>query len=838
MKQLISIFIGLLFSLSIIYAQNSTTSEQVVDYSQSESYEIGGITITGIQYLDKRVLRQISGLKEGETIQIPGDKITTAIKKYWDQGLFSDVQISIEKIEQNKAYLEIYLKELPRLAGYQVVGVKNSERKEIKEKLGLSRGEQVTQHVLNSTRNTILDYYKDKGYLNTEVNIKKRRDTLINNSLSLFIEVDKNRRVKVNEVKFKGNTVFPDWRLSMMMKKVTDQSWYHLFKSSKYTEDLLEKDKKKIVKKYQENGYWDAQIVEDSVYTYTDKSLFGKPKEKIILVLTIDEGNQYYFGDFKWVGNTKYSDKTLGNRLQIEKGSVFDPTLLQERLYQKDDAVSNLYLNNGYLFFNLTPVKHIRKDTIDFEVRIHEGDQAVIDEIMIEGNTKTYDHVIRREVRTKPGKLFKRYQVKRSVRELANLGFFDPQKLDVKPIPNRANGTVDIKYTVAEKSTDQLELSAGYGGGRIMGTIGLKFNNFSIQDVFNKNAWKPLPAGSGQKLSIQARTQGRPYQSYSFSFTEPWLGGTKPNSFSFSMHYTRFSDPGLFTTNRLFNYGNRRDIDYNRSYMKTKGITVGLGRQIQWPDDYFSLSHQLNLQQYELKDWSSWGLFGSGTSNHISLKTSFSRNSIDQPLYPKTGSQFNLGLQLTPPYSFFSNRNYDELTQSEKYKWVEYHKWTFKGDWYLNLVENLVMRFQTRFGYIGRYNEDIKLSPFEKFEFKKNGMYSYNYYGRDIITLRGYENNAIDVSNMFTKYTWELRYPVALKQKATVYGMFFAEAINGWNSFSQFQPFDVKRTAGFGVRAYLPMLGMLGVDFGYGFDIPEAQGGPRWIFRFTIGQGM
>ncbi|NOZ47253.1 MAG: BamA/TamA family outer membrane protein, partial [Chlorobi bacterium] len=580
---------------------------------------------------------------------------------------------SATKIIGDKIFFDIYLLERPRLSGFSFTGVSKSEADDLREEIKLIKGSQVTDNIIINTKNTIKKFYVDKGYLKTFVSIQQDEDTAYVNKVVLQINVHKNERVKINDIIFEGDSVLKENKLWRAMKETKRKKWYNLFKPSKLIDKKYEDDKKKIIEKYNELGYRDARILDDSIYFNDDKT--------INIVIKISEGPKYYFRNITWVGNSKYSSDALSQVLNIKKGDVFDQSVLDKRLLVDEDAVSSLYLDNGYLFFSVTPVEvNVENDSIDIEMRIIEGKQARINRVTISGNTKTNEHVIRREIRTKPGQLFSRSDIIRSHRELAQLGYFDPEKLDVTPVPNPADGTVDLEYTVEEKPSDQIELSGGWGQNMVVGTLGLVFNNFSIRNVLKADAWRPLPSGDGQKLSLRAQTNGTYYQSYSLSFVEPWLGGKKPNSFSVSAYRSIRNYGGYYSTS----------FAANTSSMKVTGVAVGLGRRLTWPDDFFILSHELSYQQYNLSNYGTYFIFSDGKSNNISFKTTFSRNSVDQPIYPRRGSLLSLSLQLTPPFSLLNNKDYSVMTDQEKYKWIEYHKWTIKSSWFTSLVGKLV----------------------------------------------------------------------------------------------------------------------------------------------------
>lgn len=820
-----NIFVAVLLILTInLFSQEIINSKlSSIEYSNPQKYEIGGITISGVKYLDHNALIHLSGLKVGEIISVPGEDISEAVKKLWKQGLFSDIKVSATKIINEKIFLDIYLKERPRLSKFSFSGVKKSEATDLRDEMKLIRGSQVTDNVINNSINTIKKFYINKGFLNTQVNISQKEDTLIGNSVILTIDVEKKNKVKINEIVFEGNTVLSSVKLRRAMKETKIKRWFRLFKSSKFISSNYEDDKNKIIAKYNENGYRDAKIIQDTVYPFDDKTIQIKMK--------IEEGDKYYFRNIAWIGNTKYNSEFLDRVLGIKNGDVYDESIINKKLFVEDNAVSSLYLDNGYLFFSVTPVEvMVENDSIDLEFRIFEGKQARINKVIVTGNTRTHDHVVRREIRTKPGQLFSRSDIIRTNRELATLGYFDPEKLDVLPVPNPANGTVDIEYVVEEKASDQIELSGGWGGGMVIGTLGLTFNNFSARNIFNPKAYRPLPSGDGQQLSIRAQTNGTFYQAYSMSFVEPWLGSKKPNSLSVSIYHT---------IRTLGNYLYQTD-----QRMKVSGLSVGLGRRLGWPDDFFLLSNSISYQRYDLHNYDYY-IFSNGTSNNISLNTTFSRNSVDQPIYPRRGSLFSFSLQLTPPYSLFSDKDYSNLSTDEKYNWIEYHKWKFKSAWYTTIVDKLVLYTNAELGYLGYYNKTIGPSPFESFQLGGDGLSGYNMYGTETVALRGYDNGSnnrgsltpSNGGNLYTKYTAEVRYPVSLNASATIYVLAFAEAGNAWYDIKNYSPFNVKRSAGVGVKFFLPMLGMLGLDWGYGFDeIPGQPDANKGQFAFSIGQ--
>jgi outer membrane protein insertion porin family len=857
MLQRLSLLFVLTFSFVItLFGQNLTPE---ITYSgKPRTYVIAGIEVSGDLNNDPKILANLSGLRLGQEITVPGDDITAAIKKYWEYGLFSDVKIKASRIEGRDIYLDIYLQERPRLSEMNYIGLKKAEIEAVNEKVAMMKGSQVTPYLVTRAEKFIKDHFVEKGFYNTEVNIVQRDDTSRVNHVLLDVYVDKKEKVKVNYLGFEGNEAFTDRRLNRVMKKTNQRRKIgNFFRTKKFVEDLYQTDLDAIIEKYNEKGYRDAYIVYDSITRNDDNS--------VDIRISIEEGNKYYFGDITWVGNSIYPSEYLGYLLRIRKGDVFNQTQLDERLFMDDDAVHNEYMNNGYLFSRIIPVDlRVYNDTVDLEMRVYEGDQATINRVIIKGNTKTHEHVVRRELRTKPGELFNKAALIRTVRELAQLGHFDPEKINPVPIPDPDKGTVDLEYNLEEKANDQVELSGGWGAGMFVGSLGLRFSNFSMRNFFNKEAWRPLPTGDGQTLSLRAQTNGKYYQSYSVSFVEPWLGGKKPNSLSASLYYTIqtgiSSSYGYYGGYSSYGYG------YNDPYsmrgddsrhIKVLGASLGIGRRLSWPDDYFTLYNEVSYRQYDLKDWSFVGNFRDGRSHSIYLKTLLSRRSIDNPLYTRTGSDFSLGLELTPPYSLFSDKDFSKVTsQQELYELIEYHKWTFKGSMFkpLDRASKLVLMTKIEGGFLGYYNKDRK-SPFEKYTLGGDGMTGYSMYGSETIGLRGYDNNSLTPysvysdednnkystqdGNMYTKLTMEMRYPLTLQPSATVYGLVFAEAGNAWSEFRDYNPFNLHRSAGIGVRIFLPMFGLMGIDWGYGFDdVPGRPDAAGSNFHFVMGQSF
>lgn len=849
-----TLFVLFLSSL-LTYGQ---TSPAEISYSGTpRRYLITNIEVTGDLNNDPKILANLSGLRVGQEITVPGDDITKAIKKYWDYGLFSDVKILAKRMEGREIDLEIQLQERPRLSEMNYFGLKKSEIDAVNEKVAMMRGSQVTPYLVTRAERFIKNHFVEKGFYNTEVTIVQRDDTARVNHVMLDVHVDKKEKVKISYLGFEGNTEFSDNKVNRIMKKTNQRRLLrNFFRTKKFVEDDYRADLDKLIEKYNEKGYRDAYISYDSIARNDDNT--------VDIRIGIEEGNRYFFGDISWVGNSIYPGEYLGQMLRIQKGDVFNQTLLDERLFIDDDAVHNLYMNNGYLFSRIIPVDvAIYNDTVDLEMRIYEGDQASIERVIIRGNTKTHEHVIRRELRTKPGELFNKAALIRTVRELAQLGHFDPEKINPVPLPDPDKGTVDLEYNLEEKANDQVELSGGWGAGMFVGSLGLRFNNFSVRNFFNKEAWRPLPTGDGQILALRAQTNGKYYQSYSLSFTEPWLGGKKPNSLSFSLYRTiQTGVSSRYMPSNYYGYSSY-GYGYNDPYsmrgddsrhMKVFGASLGLGRRLTWPDDFFTLYSELSYTHYDLLDW--YFLMQTGQSNNLRLKFVLSRRSIDNPLYTRSGSDFSLGLELTPPYSAFSDKDYSKVTDDQElYRMIEYHKWTFKGGMFktLDRADKLVLMTRVEGGFLGYYNKYLR-SPFEKFTLGGDGMSGYSYYGSETIALRGYENNSLTATslvtsaegtgarqngNMYTKMTMELRYPLTLQPSATVYGLVFMEAGNSWSEFKDYNPFNLHRSAGVGVRIFLPMFGLMGIDWGYGFDeVPGYSGAAGSQFHFVMGQNF
>ncbi len=833
------------FSNAQVLLDGASTNS--IDWAKPKEFTLAAIEVECSMYTDKNIVRLLSGLTAGDKIQIPGDKISEAIKTLWKQGLFEDVKIYLVKTIGNEAFLKIEVLEKPRLSKFSFKGgVKKNDADDIRSKIRFIREKVVTDYYLGYIKNIVKDFYVNKGFYNTEVVITTQDDkTAKTPHVTVFIDVIKGKKVRIQNLNIYGNTVVSTGKIRRKMKDSKPYRFYTFWNSGKYLEDNLEKDLPAVIEKYNSKGYRDASIIKDTVYFVS--------KNRVNVDVTIDEGHKYYFGNIKWFGNAKYRSGQLDTILNIKKGEIFDQSHLDQKLNMNPNGydVSSLYMDDGYLFFNLQPQEvNVHNDTIDIDIHMYEGKQATINKVTVLGNTKTNDHVIYREIRTRPGQLFRRSDIIRTQRELSQLGYFDPEKLGVTPTPNPADGTVDIEYKVEEKPSDQVELSGGWGGGRVVGTLGLSFNNFSARNIFKPSSWSPLPTGDGQKFSIRAQTNGLFYQSYNLSFTEPWLGGKKPNSLSVSLFYSVFS-------NGLKKYTKADDgskiTNVNRSSMSIIGTSVGFGKRLKKPDDFFSLYTDASYNYYDLKNYAGVFVLTNGYANDFNVKLHLTRNSIDAPIFPKNGSNFSFLAQYTPPYSMFNNLNYETATIAQRYKFIEYQKYKFTAEWYTQLTNkraagegkearNLVLRTKIGYGILGTYNKKVGVSPFERYYMGGSGLSGFqNFVSREIIALRGYQDNSLSSSSgdpVCARYTMELRYPISLNPQATIFVLGFAEAGNTWSRYKDFNPFQVKRSAGIGLRVFLPMFGLLGLDYGWGFDktpgSPNAGTG-KGEFHFTLG---
>lgn len=832
-----------------------------VDYNNPKKYVVGGVRVEGNNYFAQEQILQITGLQKGMEVTVPGEELSSIVNRLWLQRYFEDVAIAVDSLAPGRdtAFFKICVTERPRVSRWTFSGVKTGEQKELLERLNLRRGGEFSDYVAKTSTDIIKRYYKEKGFLNVNVDVNTKKDTMIRSAIRVQFAVDRGEKVKVKKITFSGNENVKETKLVRSMKKTKDARFINFFSSKKFNESEYDNDKRAMLSAFNEAGYRDARIVKDTMY-YLEPG-------RLQIDFEIDEGKRYYFRDITWTGNSVYNSETLNDILMIKKGDVYDVVTMEKRLFgggkQNEFDVSKLYRDNGYLFFNLQPVElNIQGDSVDVEMRIVEGKPATLNNIIINGNDLTNERVVRRQVFTRPGYLFSQSDFERSVREIASMGQFDPEAImdasrGYSIVPNSMNNTVDIIYNVTEKPSSQLELSGGWGGNTFVATVGVSFNNFSTRRFFDKSAWRPVPLGDAQNLAVRFQTNGTYYTSLSASFSEPWLFGKKPTSLNMSVYYTRQTNSYL-----AFNILN------NNEFMEVYGFAAGIGKRLKWPDNYFVLYNQLSWQTYRLQNWAYQFLFNTGISHNLSYTLSLSRNSTDQQIYPRQGSDFSFSIQLTPPYSLLRKKNrgildangnptkvsnwrdinYDMQTSQNRYKWIEYHKWTFKGAIYTKLVGDLVLMARAQFGYLGYYNRNWGYSPFEGFRVGGDGMSGYDTYGSEIVSLRGYENYSLTpqgtssynttgnyyAGNVYDKFTVELRYPVVLQPQSTIYALVFLEGGNCWSDIRNFNPFQIRRSAGVGVRVFLPMIGLLGVDWGYGFDNHDGQGGSQ--FHFVIGQ--
>lgn len=850
-----------------VHAQDKIIHPDINYAGTPRTVVIGGIAVSGVQGYEDYMLSGISGLSVGQTITVPGNDITDAVKRYWKHGLFSDVSISADSIVGNKIYLNIYLQTLPRVSEINYIGLKKSEREAMETKLGLLKGGQVTPNTISRAKFLAKKYFDDKGFNNADIDIMQRDDVSNKNSVILDVIVDKKAKMRVRHIEIVGNEALSDKKIKGSLftkgafKKIHESGKFgNIFKSKKYTPERWKEDKRNLIKKYNEYGFRDAVILEDSVWNVDDKH--------VNILVKVDEGTKYYLRNITWVGNTVYATDYLNALLGMKKGDVYNQTLMNKRLTEDEDAVGNKYWNNGYLFYNLQPTEvNIVGDSIDLEMRITENQQARLNHVRINGNDRLYENVVRRELKTKPGDLFSKEALMRSARELASMGHFDPEKVnpDVKPDPE--NGTVDINWNLEQKSNDQIEFSLGWGQNGLIGRVGLKLNNFSIRNLFNKNSERRgiLPIGDGEVLSLGVQTNGRFYQSYNMNYSTNWFGGKRPTQFSVGAYFSKSTDvsTNFYNSswrnnymNYMYGYGSYAYNNYENyldpdTYIKMFGASLGWGKRLRWPDDYFTLSVQLAYTRYMLKNWK-YFLMTTGNANNLNLNLSINRTSTDNQLYPRRGSEFTASVSLTPPWSKWDKKDYENLAldrqsstflaeQQEKYKWVEYHKWKFKAKTYTALSGGqkcFVLMTRVELGLLGSYNR-FKKSPFETYYVGGDGMSGYSTgYAEETIGLRGYENGSLTPYGYegyaYDRMSLELRYPFLLGN-TTIYGLGFLEAGNAWDDTRKFNPFDMKRSAGLGVRIFLPMVGLMGIDWAYGFDkVFGKKGGSQ--FHFILGQ--
>lgn len=838
----------------------------VIFNGMPRTYEIADIKVTGAQNYEDFIILGYAGLKKGDRVEVPGAEITAAAKRLMRQGLFSQAQIKVEKIAGDKAWLEIALRTQPRISEVNYNGVKKGEKEDLQERLQLMKGNQITQNIVNRATGIVKKYYADKGFGNADVKIELREDLSHQNEMIVDINVNKHSKVKVHKIYIDGNEVLSDNAVKGAMKKTNEKGKLrNLFKQKKFVESDYQDDLNRIIQKYNEKGYRDAKILKDSVARYDEKS--------VDVFITVEEGKKYYISNIDWVGNTVYTTDQLDAILGIQPGEVYNQKLLEKRMREDDESVSNLYMNRGYLFYQLVPIeKNIKGDSIDLEMRMMEGPQARINQVVINGNDRLYEKVIRRELRVRPGELFNKNDLMRSAREIAQTGHFNPENMDIRPEPNEENGTVDIVFNLESKANDKIEFSMGWGQTGIIGKLSLTFTNFSIKNLFHPGSYKGLiPQGEGQTFNISAQTNARYYQAYSVSFLDPWFGGKRPNSLQISAYYSRQTgvNSSYYNSNWAnpynYGYGYGYGYGYNSDYYQTSyqnaydpnkvlqmaGVTVGLGKRLKWPDDWFTFTAELSYNWYYLKNWEYLYYMNNGTSNSIVLGLTLARNSIDNPLYTRSGSTFSLNLQMTPPASLFNpGKNWKKLkeentTESKKelYRWIEYWKLRFKSRTYTPLTDpngqwTLVFMTRADIGLLGSYNKYLK-SPFETFYVGGDGMSGSYTYATETIGLRGYENGQFTPwgyeGYAYSRFGMELHFPFMLQPTTTIYGLAFIEGGNAWTEVKNFSPFDLKRSAGVGVRIYLPMVGMMGIDWAYGFDkVFGTKGGSH--FHFILGQ--
>lgn len=854
--------IGRLFAtLALVLVPLSLVAQESgveVDYSHPVKYKVGGIKVEGNTFYSDQQIISLTGIQTGMEVTVPGEALSNVVERLWLQRYFEDVSLTIDSLNVagDSAWFSIRIKERPRVSRWSFSGVTSSERKDIQERVNLRPGREFSEYVEKTTSDIIKRYFAEKGFLLCEVNAEVVKDTIIKNAIRVNFAVDKGEKIKIKDINFIGNENVKDFKLARSMKKTKSNKFYNFFSSKKFNEQEYFNDKKNVISAFNEEGFRDARLVRDSIY-YVEPNRLG-------IDLVFDEGDRYYFGDISWTGNSVYSSDALNSVLAISKGDVYDVVTMEHRLFgggkQNEYDVTKLYRDNGYLFFNVTPVEtNIQNDSVDVELRISEGKQATLNNIIINGNDLTNERVIRRQIFTRPGYLFSQTDFERSIREIASLGQFDPEAIMSETgysiIPNQLDNTVDIVYNVTEKPSSQLEVSGGWGGNTFVATVGVSFNNFSTRRMFDKGAWRPVPLGDAQNLAFRFQTNGTYYTALTASFTEPWLFGKKPTSLNVGAYYTRQTNSYLAI-----------NLLRNDRQMEVFGFSASIGTRLKWPDNYFVLYNGLSWQTYRLTNWySGYFIFDDGIAHNLSYSLNLVRNSTDQQIYPRQGSEFSFLLQLTPPFSLlrkydydadgnkvavgsYKDVNYNNWSARDRYKWIEYHKWKLSGTVYTKLAGDLVLMTRAQFGYLGYYNRNWGYSPFEGFLVGGDGMSGYSTYGSEVIALRGYDNYSLTpyepsaynsngyayAGNVYDKFTVELRYPVILQPSSTIYVLAFLEGGNCWSDIREFNPFQIKRSAGVGVRIYLPMIGLLGVDWGYGFDTSDPS--RRSQFHFVIGQ--
>ena len=853
------------FLTTLLFLTTFIAAAQDQSYEDGKSYILGGLDVTGLQSYNEQTVKTYTGLRVGQPITLPGEQISEVIKKLWGLELFSEIDIFITNIEENTVFLELNIIERPTLANVKFYGVKKGKVESLIKDTDLKKGKKITESLISNSKNYITNKYKKQGFLNAEVTIATSKDTTDTNTKNMVVNVNKGDKVKIRSISFDGNEQLSDKKLRKALKNTKQKKLGRFWKKSKYIEEDYEEDLGLLIDKFAENGYRDARVISDSIIKVDENN--------IDLKIKVEEGDKYYFGNIDFVGNTVYTDRQLNQVLGIKKGDTYNGVLLRERIADNSkpdpNDVTSLYQNNGYLFSTINPVEiSAANDTIDFEIRIIEGKETFLNHVTVSGNDKTNDHVIYRELRTRPGQKYNKADIIRSIRELGQLGFFDAEQITPDVLNANPNeGTVDLAWSLVESGSSQIELQGGYGGGGFIGTLGLSFSNFSIQNLFKGEKYKPVPMGDGQTFALRLQAS-QTYRVYSLNFAEPWLGGKKPVRFNLSMSRTQ-----QFAAQ----YDSSGDIDVKKDQQfSITGITAGLAKRVQWPDDFFTISHSLSYQLYDFRNYNI-GLFnfGDGKANSLAYTFGISRNATQGGrIFPRGGSNFEISAKFTPPWSLFSNKDYRSLQDrsneiesipaasrtsteqaeledldQERFRWLEYYKVKFKGDWYTTLVDKLVLRSNAEFGFLGNYNSAVGDVPFERFYVGGDGLGNFTLDGRDVVQLRGYDNQSItpysegatspDGALIYNKFSLELRYPLTLKPSASIYGLAFLEGGNAFNNFQEFNPFELKRSAGVGLRIFMPAFGLLGIDFGYGFDedyVPGSVGPSGWQTHFIIGQ--
>ena len=810
--------------LSQTYGDVGLSLNSPIEIQPDTDYEIGSIQIKGADQLDPTMVSLLSGLNVGDKVQFPSDKVAKAVRNLWEQELFDDVQLYITKKIERVVYLEFRLKTLPKLSKFYFTGIKKAKQDAIREILDLKRGKVVSKNLLITSSNAIKKYFIEKGFLEADAEITSFQDSSLLDAVILKIDVNPGERLKIEEIVFKGNKSISDKKLRKVMDDTHRYRWWNIFGISKLLKEKLESDKSLIVEAYNEAGFRDMRIKSDTFYK--------TPENKLIIEFEIQEGRPYHYKSVSFYGNSKYSTEILQSILKIKAGDRFNSKALYSRVNGDPDGndISSLYLNNGYLFANVIPVEvKVEKDSIDLEIRIREGKQATVRKVIVNGNERTNDHVIYREIRTRPGDLFSKSDIMRTVRELGQLGYFDPRQITPVPIPDPITGTVDLEYTVVEQSTSQLELQGGWGRFTVVGTLGLNFNNFSARNIFNKRAWQPLPTGDGQNITIRAQTNGTFYSSYNFSFTEPWWGGKKPNSVTFSAYHN------------TMNYSGQQTVDSLAQKIGITGVTLGQARRLKWPDDYFTLFQSFEYRRFNINNYPLVGAsFTNGIANSVAYTFNLRRDNRDLPIFPTRGSSIGFTLEATPPVSLLDGRDYSKLSPTEKFRFIEYYKWKFTGDYYAQIAKNFVIKSYSEFGFLGSYNKDYGLPPFERYYLGGDGLQNFVLDGREVIGLRGYTNFSLTPDGggaLYNKFTTELRYLLSPNPQAQIFVLAFAEAGNNYDNFADYRPFELKRSNGVGLRIFMPMFGLLGVDLAYGYDnLPGTSGPSGWQTHFVLGQ--